>query len=42
LTLCLTLIVAPHIVIPGAAHGLPVSDGRRYLDELALFFINRR
>ena len=30
------------VVVPGAAHGLPVADGRRYLDEVALFFIDRR
>ncbi len=30
------------VVVPGAAHGLPVADGRRYLDEVAAFFIDRR
>lgn len=30
------------IVIPGGAHGLPASGGRRYLAELASFFINGR
>ena len=30
------------IVVPGAGHGRPVSDGGRYLVELARFFINRR
>ncbi|MDI1287494.1 MAG: alpha/beta fold hydrolase [Reyranella sp.] len=30
------------IVVPGGAHGLPTSEGRRYLSELASFFINRR
>lgn len=30
------------IVVPGAGHGRPVSDGGRYLGELAKFFIDRR
>lgn len=30
------------IVVPGAGHGRPVSDGGRYLVELAKFFVNRQ
>lgn len=30
------------IVVPGAAHGLPVGDGRRYLDQLARFLVDGR
>lgn len=30
------------VVIQDATHGLPVSDGRPYLDALARFFIDRR
>ena len=30
------------IVVRGAGHGRPVSDGGRYLIELARFFLNGR
>ncbi len=30
------------LIVPGAGHGLPVSDDRRYLREVAQFFIERR
>lgn len=30
------------IVVPGAGHGRPVSDGCRYLIEVARFFLNGR